>query len=145
MVIVILGILSAIALPRYIDVQRDARIAVVKTVLGTLQSAAMLMRVRCELDIASTKTGCTGTLNSSISTNGTSIQMRYKYPAAASTGITAATSIDYNQYRVAGGGSTGLITIGIYSAPIPTQCQVAYYEAISATAEPVIKADFSGC
>ncbi len=44
MVIVLLGILAAFALPRFADFGRDARIAVVQSAMGTARSAALLAR-----------------------------------------------------------------------------------------------------
>lgn len=41
-VLVILGILAAIAVPKYIDLQKDARIKVAQSALGALQSTATM-------------------------------------------------------------------------------------------------------
>lgn len=43
-VIVILGILAAVAVPKYIDLQRDARIAVIKGVSGAMYGASNLFQ-----------------------------------------------------------------------------------------------------
>ncbi|PKN65419.1 MAG: prepilin-type cleavage/methylation domain-containing protein [Deltaproteobacteria bacterium HGW-Deltaproteobacteria-12] len=42
-VLVILGILAAIAVPKYIDLQKDARIKVAQSALGALQSTATMI------------------------------------------------------------------------------------------------------
>ena len=42
MVIVLLGILAAIAVPRYVDLQQDARTAVVDASIGAIKSAAII-------------------------------------------------------------------------------------------------------
>ena len=41
-VLVVLGILAAIAVPKYIDLQKDARIKVAQSALGALQSTATM-------------------------------------------------------------------------------------------------------
>ena len=41
-VLVILGILAAIAVPKYIDMEKDARIKVAQSALGALQSTATM-------------------------------------------------------------------------------------------------------
>ena len=51
-VIVILGILAAVALPRLINIQRDARIAKASALFGSVRVAANLARVRCDLDLS---------------------------------------------------------------------------------------------
>ena len=45
-VIVVLGILAAIAIPRYISIQRDARIASVNGIAGGLRGAVALARAK---------------------------------------------------------------------------------------------------
>jgi len=47
-VIVILGILAAVALPRFMGLEREARIAAVKSMGGTLLSAANMARGVCQ-------------------------------------------------------------------------------------------------
>ena len=46
-VIVILGILAAVALPRFMGLEREARIAAVKSMGGTMLSAAQMARGVC--------------------------------------------------------------------------------------------------
>ena len=46
-VIVILGILAAVALPRFMGLERDARVAAVKSMGGTLLSAAQMAHGVC--------------------------------------------------------------------------------------------------
>mgnify|MGYP001568350912 FL=1 len=75
MVIVILGILAAIAVPRFVDLSTDARGAVLDASIGALKSAAIIqfaqrrgvastlvsIRAQTDLDAAVTITGpCTG-------------------------------------------------------------------------------------
>jgi prepilin-type N-terminal cleavage/methylation domain-containing protein len=58
-VITIIGILAAVALPRLIDAQRDARIAKANAIYGSIRSAVALARSRCELDLAGTAASVT--------------------------------------------------------------------------------------
>jgi MSHA pilin protein MshA len=46
-VIVILGILAAVALPRFMGLEREARIAALKSMSGTVQSAAQMAHGVC--------------------------------------------------------------------------------------------------
>ena len=61
-VIVILGILAAVALPRFIDSTEDAHEAAVKGTSGGLASAVLLVRSQYELNRngGSNSNGCTG-------------------------------------------------------------------------------------
>ena len=59
-VIVILGLLAATALPRFIDVTQDARIASVQGVAGGLRSAVSLAKAQAMV-AGSAGTGCGGT------------------------------------------------------------------------------------
>lgn len=43
MIIVILGILAAVAIPKYADLQHDAQVAVVDGTIGGLQSSATIL------------------------------------------------------------------------------------------------------
>ncbi|MFD2452653.1 type II secretion system protein [Ideonella paludis] len=49
MVIVILGVLAAAALPKFMDLQRDARLAKLQALQGVLISSANQMRALCKL------------------------------------------------------------------------------------------------
>ena len=49
MVIVILGVLAAAALPKFMDLQRDARLAKLQALQGVLISTANQMRALCKL------------------------------------------------------------------------------------------------
>ena len=49
-VIIILGVIAATALPRYIEVQADARSAAVQGIAGGLRSAMALVQARWQID-----------------------------------------------------------------------------------------------
>lgn len=46
MIIVILGILAAVAIPRYVDLSNDARLAVLDGSVGAVKSAAVIQYAR---------------------------------------------------------------------------------------------------
>jgi MSHA pilin protein MshB len=60
-VIVILGILAAVALPRFINATKDAHQAAVNGVSGALASGVMLVRSQFELNRNGGTQGCAGT------------------------------------------------------------------------------------
>ena len=88
-VITILAILSAAALPRFVSLQQDARIAKLDGIAGTLRSAAALAHAAC---LAQTGTGsitagqsCPASGTVSTVTNlmeGADVSLRNQYPDA---------------------------------------------------------------
>jgi len=146
-IITIIGILAAIALPRYIAAQQDARFAKMQAVYGSIRSAAALARARCELDIAAGTTTTCATINM----DGTTIQMVNRYPQALQAGILAAAGLENvpvgaasapgadGIYLLAAGGAaaTSTITIRPYGATTPASCQILY-DAADANAAPVV-------
>src|SRR5690606_6073312 len=80
MVIVILGILSAFALPRFADLSGDAERAATDGALGAVKSASAIARAAC---LASASCNATAA-GESVTLEGTSISMDYGYPDAAS-------------------------------------------------------------
>lgn len=59
-VIVILGILAAVALPRFMDASEDAHESAVEGTAGALASAVLLVRSQFELNRNGGNQGCTG-------------------------------------------------------------------------------------
>lgn len=83
-VIVILGILSAVALPRFINVTNEARVAAVQGIAGGLRSAVGLVQARW---MASGSTGTSATMvgGATVTVSGTT-----GIPTGAAVGIGAA-------------------------------------------------------
>lgn len=143
-VITIIGILAAIALPRYIAAQTDARIAKAQALYGSIRSAAALARARCELDLSGTVAGtCTATAGTA-NMDGTAVDMLNRYPAATDTGILAAAQIDDTNDGVTIGGAVPLLTVTINGATTAANCRISY-TAASAGAAPTISLDASDC
>src|SRR3989344_8498887 len=81
-VIVILGLLAATALPRFINITADARIASVNGVAGGLRSAASLARAQVMVS---------GSNGGNLSMDGVTVVVNTSgYPIGNSTGIGAA-------------------------------------------------------
>lgn len=53
-VIVILGILSAVAVPKFMDIQRDAKISTLNGMKGAIHSAASLVHAKALIDAVNT-------------------------------------------------------------------------------------------
>jgi len=91
-VILILGILAAVALPRYIAAQKDARIAKAQAIFGGVRSASALAKARCELDLGRALAGAgeCGNAAPQVTMDGQAIDMVNNYPAATGAGVLAA-------------------------------------------------------
>lgn len=142
MVIVILGILAAVALPRFFDVQTDARAAKAQALAGAVRSASAIAHSAA---LVRNQTGATGTINM----EGTDVTLRAAYPTANATGIIAAANIsDANDgvTLVGGSGAYGAtINIRVIGAPTPAECQVAYRAPAALNTSPTITVTTTGC
>lgn len=154
-VITIIGILAAVALPRLIDAQRDARIAKANAIYGSLRSAAALARSRCELDLSGAAPSITATNCAStppvVNMDGTMIKIVNRYPAASADGIDAAAALslaaDGLSASNAGAGTPTRI-FEIVGATAPATCRISYQEATlsgAAIVAPVITPSIAGC
>lgn len=122
MVIVILGILSAFALPRFADLGSDARTASLNGLAGAIKSAAAISHA--EQLVAGSSLGTTVTLD------GEDITMVNGYPTANAAGISVAAQISSDDYTVSGGGTAGAATV---TYTLQTNCTVTYTAANAAT------------
>ena len=131
-VIVILGILAAVAVPKFIDIQVDARESAVEGLFGAVQSATALAHAKALIDGA---TGATGT----VTMEGDTIDLVFGYPGEAAGGIDLAVSLQ---------GFTYDDTTGVFSldgAPTPATCSVTYVEAADATTPASSSINLAGC
>lgn len=134
MVIVILGILSAFALPRFADLGSEAREAALQGAYGAIKSAAA---------IAHSKSLASGAgASASISLEGSSITMANKYPTADAAGILEAAQITATDFTITAGNPVIVSPIGVNSN---TNCRVEYTQAASAGASPTISIDTGTC
>ena len=105
-VIIILSILAATALPRFTNLQTQARIAKLNGALGAVKGASALAHAAC---LASTPQ-CTGQPGSgTINMEGAVVSMINTYPTAEQVGIVRAAGLDVTPgssdgYLVSGGG-----------------------------------------
>lgn len=83
-VIIILGILAAVALPKFMGLSTDARVSVVDGLNGSVAEAADMVHALAEVNDATSAKGSV-TLS-----DGTAITTTYGYPSGLTTGILAA-------------------------------------------------------
>jgi MSHA pilin protein MshA len=97
MVIVILGILAAFALPRFADLGSDARVSALEGGIGSVKSAAAIAHSRWIADgsVASQAVNLDGATGITMSAEG--------YPTNDTPGIGTAAQLDANDYSFSGG------------------------------------------
>lgn len=143
-VVTIIGILAAAALPRYINLQSQARAAKAQAIFGSVKSAAALARASCMVDLAgltspSTCTASAGTVNM----DGVNVAMVYQYPAATDPGIITAAQINARNDAVTiTPGNPIVIDINGGTAP---NCRISYTAATDGPVAPDITIATSGC
>jgi MSHA pilin protein MshA len=126
-VIVILGILAATALPRFVNLQGDARLASVRGAEGAISSGANLAHAAWLM--ASSSAAVTVTME------GASITMVNGYPTADGPGIdTAAGLLNSTGYVIAGTAPRTYSPNGSTA----TTCNVSYAAASAVNTAPTI-------
>ncbi len=130
----IIAILAAVALPRYIALQTQARTAKMQAIYGGIRSASALAHAQA---IATNQTAA-----ATISMEGALIDQVNGYPTATSTGIIRALQLDQTNDQVLlspGGAAAGsTITIDINGATTPANCRVSYTSAPVVNGSPNI-------
>lgn len=168
-VIIILGILAAVALPRFINLQRDARIAKLQAARGSVSAAAALVHATTlsRGGVADT-TNCVGgsaaasnsnAATGSVCTESGLIFMVFGYPttsalggnpgilsAAGLTGIfnPTQTQLEAEGYTYASDGNTA--TFGVIGASDASTCFFTYTQpAVANSAANISGLTISGC
>lgn len=128
-VIIILGILAVTAAPRFIDIQTDARAAVMEGVEGSLQSAVTLVHAKA---LINSQTGATG----AVSVGTSSIDVVHGYPATTSI-------VDLVDFDTVISHASGTFTHT--GAAVGTTCQVVYIQPSATGEEPTITPTLTAC
>lgn len=136
MVIVILGILAAFALPRFADLGGDARRATIEGAEGAIKSAASIVYSACLASNACDANAATG---EDVTLEGQTVEVAYGYPTEASIIVAADLGTDFDTTSAAGEiRATGAPSAG-------ANCKVTYAESASAGARPTITSDVTSC
>lgn len=128
-VIIILSILAATALPRFANLQTQARIAKLNGALGAMKGASALAHAACLTTIPQ----CTGQPGSgTLNMEGANVTMINTYPTADAAGIVSAAGINAGPlstdgYDVSGGGnSEGSVLRMMVMGNDPVNCSFTY-------------------
>jgi MSHA pilin protein MshA len=138
-VITILGILAAFAIPKFISLDTQARVATVNGMAATVRSAAALAK---GLSMA------TGNTAGPVVMEGATVALFNGYPDGTAAGIAAAMNTSgTGDFTFNPGATAGaMATWTKVGAPTPLHCIVSYTPPASAGASPTIPTpDTSGC
>ncbi len=143
MVIVILGILAAVALPRFYDLQKDARSAKADAIFGGVRSASVIVHSAALVGNKSAASGETVTME------GLAVDLIYGYAAGSATGIVLAANLDDTKDNLTTTVASGTVTINI-NGGTSGSCTVTYAQATSAgtpavITQPAISVVKTGC
>ena len=126
-VIVILGVLAATAVPRFVDLSGSAKTGTREALLGVLESAQTLALAACH-----TQSTCAdGGVFQSVTMGGQSVSMLGLWPQGNANGI--ARAIDVSNIDITYGSNTVIFTID-------TDCTVTYHHPLHGRA-PAIAGD----
>ena len=137
-VITILGILAAFAIPRFASLDANARTSAISGLAGSLRSASALAH---SLALAAgTANAATGT----VTMEGASVAMVYGYPSGAAGGITAAIQDVSSFTPTYAAGPPTAATFMNTSSQVST-CQVVYTATTVANTAPAITLTTTTC
>ena len=142
MVVVILGVLAAVALPRFVNIGTDARVAAVTSAKGAIATAANNAYVKCQI-----VNGCyvSGMGLALAGPSGAVKSLFHGFPTGQSRvalfGITE--WVQLQGFSATEIPSTTTFTLD--GAPDPTNCSVLYQVAASFGATPTVTTTTSGC
>lgn len=139
-VIVILGILAAIAAPKFLNLQGDARRTVIQGVEGALRGAASIVHAKALI---------AGGDPASVTADGNTYTVSKRYPAAGSITTATGSIVQLNPAAdftlVTSGTPVNAVEIRHARAATPANCYVRYTEPATLGAEPSYATDYTGC
>lgn len=143
-VITILGVLAAVALPRFTSLQSDARKAKADALFGSVRAAAGIVKATALVKAAD----CTAATGTSVPLEGRTIDLAYCYPTASATstvGILGASNIDTSADGVTVSYTPPTLTVSIAGGS--ATCNITYAPPTAANGAPTItnNATQAGC
>jgi MSHA pilin protein MshA len=139
-VILILGILSAVALPRFLNLGTEARQAKMDAIFGSVRAAAQITRAAA---LVQSNGAAAAAASSTVTLDGGPVNTVFGYPAATAAGIVAAAGLDATNDKVTvtvnAGATPPNVTIDINGAATAANCRITYRQATAAGDTPEIE------
>lgn len=146
-VIVLLGILAAVAVPRFLDLRAEANVAKMEAVAGAIESAMTIGFAACQTNSACNPNAAAGQAGTFINVGLVqNVSFHYGYPNSSAAGIdrllvldgyvvTPASGSSPRQFRLAGQGSGNL----------NNNCRVRYTRAAGPGDRPTVDRFLTNC
>ncbi len=125
-VITLIGILAAVALPKFVNIQTDARASVIRGVEASMRGEAALVYSKALI------AGVEGSASANVSVNGANVATVFGYPATGS--ITGLLDLQPPADFTVNAGT------GRVQYQTQTNCAVAYTQPAAANTPPTISA-----
>ncbi|WP_018610193.1 type II secretion system protein [Uliginosibacterium gangwonense] len=141
-VLAVIATLAAVALPKFVNMRQEARVATVNALYGAVGSAANELRLKCRLTPS-----CNPNLgNSSLTVNGVAYQMNYGWPDGGNAGYGIDMAVEISsQYAIVFTASTETTSFQLAAAADPANCAVDYVGAWYGASNFAINKKTSGC
>jgi MSHA pilin protein MshA len=134
-VIVILGILAATALPKFANLSGDARIASLQAVKGSLTSTSAMLHGKSLITNDQTAT---------IQVENTDVAMAFGYPTAAK-GFSDAAGLEADYVAEVVNGTLRVVPSGITTDAKKAECNVTYTAPANANSAPTFTLTTTDC
>ncbi|UTF58972.1 Tfp pilus assembly protein FimT/FimU [Gilvimarinus sp. DA14] len=139
-VIVVLGILAATAVPRFLDLRKSTIEATMDAMTGAMLSAANLVYAKAITE------GVDGEANASVTIEGTTVATVYGYPAGTAAGIDAVVDKQGWKKRASIFSGAWVYWQGVIAEDAGVaQCYLRYRQPTAANSAPVVDVEKSGC
>ncbi len=142
-VIVVIGILAALVVPRFISLQSEARVAVVDHLSGAVRSGSNIVHAKALTN--GVAGGAAGTIDiDGPSVPGGVVAINFGYPVDTQDNISLLFDALSPRYSFTGGGVTGGSSLVVRIDNI-ADCQVTYTTPTVAGGAPTVVRVVSGC
>ncbi len=125
-VIIIIGILAATAVPKFVDLQSDARVSALQGLKGALESAATLTYSRAAIDGEEGSDASDGAPSTGYDANG--INIVYGYPLATEADLQEAAGLSTIDWTIVASDGTAYITSAGGTSGVTSTCKVVYIQ-----------------
>lgn len=143
-VIVILGVLAAVALPRFTGLQGDARAAKANAIAGSIRAASALTKSTALVRGVS----CASATGTNVTMEGATVDLAFCAPAATATGIVVAANLSAANDNITIAHATSptiTTTVQIGGATTASTCQIVYAEPTATDGAATVTVTTTGC
>lgn len=139
-VLVILGVLAAVSLPRFMNLDREARMAQLRAMEGSMNAVSELVYGKAKVATPAINLGAANQLLTVNSDGITTVQVNFGYPNGTAAGIDSVLDFSASDWTVATVAGTRQYQWRNYA-----NCYVRYAAAAAVGGVPTITVNNAGC